>query len=121
MRSVLSWDEEYCRGANSEGKDHEFSLGSIELPACSVKLVKHPSTKNSFGCLNGQKRWDREGHQQMQGDLASLDEVGTEREPRLPGGLPACKDQVVKGWQGGVGREEAGRQERGAVSVMSSA
>lgn len=82
--------------------------------------MRHPSRENSFGCLNGQKRGNHEGHWHLQGDLPSLNEVGTGREPRLPGGLQTCEDQVEGGWRG-VGREEAGRQVPGAVSVNSTA
>lgn len=29
---VISWDGEYYRRANLEGKDHEFRTGNVELP-----------------------------------------------------------------------------------------
>ena len=102
-----------------EGRDYESAWEALSCPP--VKLMRPPSMKNLFACLNGQNRWDHEGHWHMQGDRPSLDEVGTGREPRLPGGLPACEDQVEGGWRGGVGREEAGLQEQGAVGVLSTA
>lgn len=56
----------------------------------------------------------------MQGDLPGLDEVGTGRELRLPGGLPACRGQVEED-----GEEEwaerardPGREEQSASSVL---
>lgn len=82
--------------------------------------MRPTGTKNPSGCLNGQKRWDRGVHQHTQGDLATLDEVGTGKEPRLPRGFPACRGQVEEGGEGKWAKRarDARREGESASSML---